>query len=151
LEQEIVDLYQQVLGIGPVGVKDNFFELGGNSLKAAMLTNKLQDRLGQMIYAVALFDAPTPLELSQYLQQRHLEKVGGNGGIELEIERIEKPALGQEQIDRIREIIRGGSARGRRRLAAARERCKRAIFILSAPRSGSTLLRVMLGGHSRIF
>ena len=28
---------------------------------------------------------------------------------------------------------------------------RRAIFVLSPPRSGSTLLRVMLGGHPRLF
>ncbi|HLO86457.1 MAG TPA: amino acid adenylation domain-containing protein [Nostocaceae cyanobacterium] len=37
LERELTQIWEEILGIQPVGVQDNFFELGGNSLLAARL------------------------------------------------------------------------------------------------------------------
>jgi len=52
-----------------------------------------------------------------------------------------------EKLAGFRGMIRrlGGDA------APARDKNPRAVFVLSAPRSGSTLFRAMLGGHSRLF
>jgi len=44
-EQFLADLWQQVLKIEKIGVEDNFFELGGDSIRAAVLINKLQAAL----------------------------------------------------------------------------------------------------------
>ena len=42
-----------------VGVHDDFFELGGNSITGAILINRLQEELGEIVHVVAIFDAPT--------------------------------------------------------------------------------------------
>lgn len=42
-ENQIVALFEKVLGYSPVGMKDNFFEIGGDSIKAIRLVSKLKD------------------------------------------------------------------------------------------------------------
>nr|WP_315788444.1 acyltransferase domain-containing protein [Fischerella sp. JS2] len=42
LEQQIAQIWQEVLGIEQVGIYDNFFDLGGDSLIATQLASRLQ-------------------------------------------------------------------------------------------------------------
>jgi amino acid adenylation domain-containing protein/thioester reductase-like protein len=42
LEQELAEIWSQILEIEEIGINDNFFELGGHSLLAAQLLNKVQ-------------------------------------------------------------------------------------------------------------
>ena len=46
MEQKIAEIWQQVLGIEPIGIYDNFFDLGGESLNAITFTNQLQKQFG---------------------------------------------------------------------------------------------------------
>jgi acyl-coenzyme A synthetase/AMP-(fatty) acid ligase len=57
LEQFLINLWQPTLGLKQIGVNDNFFDIGGNSLKGAILINRLQELLGEYVYVVAIFDA----------------------------------------------------------------------------------------------
>ena len=52
LERDIVQLFQDLLGVEPVGMTDNFFELGGNSLVAAQLNARIS----------SLFDIDLPVD-----------------------------------------------------------------------------------------
>jgi amino acid adenylation domain-containing protein len=54
-----------------VGVQDDFFALGGNSLGAALLVNRLQERLGGSVPVAALFEASTVERMARYLSERH--------------------------------------------------------------------------------
>ena len=92
------------------GIDDNFFELGGNSITGAMLINRLQEELGEIVYVVALFDAPTVAGLAAYLS-----RTTGGGG----------PPLWARG--------RGAAARGRRAGSADRPRRK----IGGVPRAGA--------------
>jgi len=67
LEEFLAGLCRDVLRIERIGVLDNFFELGGNSIQAAVLINRLQEKLGEPIYTVAVFDSPTLADLVRYL------------------------------------------------------------------------------------
>ena len=60
---------------GPVGIHDNFFAIGGDSIRAAIFINKLQQLLGEYLYVVALFDAPTIAELAAYLEVNYPQAV----------------------------------------------------------------------------
>ncbi|HEX7331486.1 MAG TPA: amino acid adenylation domain-containing protein, partial [Pyrinomonadaceae bacterium] len=83
LEQSLVDLWQSVLNLEELGVYDNFFEVGGDSIKGAILINRLQQLLGEYVYVVALFDAPTVAQLANYLRQHYpkaLDRVTGAAG-----------------------------------------------------------------------
>jgi amino acid adenylation domain-containing protein len=71
LEQFLIDLWQPVLGLNEVGVNDNFFDVGGDSIKGAILINRLQQLLGEYVYVVAIFDAPTVAQLAAYLRRHY--------------------------------------------------------------------------------
>ncbi|MYM59065.1 amino acid adenylation domain-containing protein [Vibrio sp. OCN044] len=45
LEQDLVDIWQEVLGLKGLGVDDDFFALGGNSLQAMRARNMIRRRL----------------------------------------------------------------------------------------------------------
>jgi thioesterase domain-containing protein len=64
LERELALLWQQVLGLGQVGVRDSFFELGGNSLAAVRLVGRLQQRYGRAPALADLFRRGTIEEVA---------------------------------------------------------------------------------------
>ncbi|BAZ00088.1 amino acid adenylation domain-containing protein [Tolypothrix tenuis PCC 7101] len=69
LEQTIINIWQQVLGIDNIGLDDNFFELGGDSLVAVQLLSKLRKNIDLKAYSGLelsldqLFKTPTIAEL----------------------------------------------------------------------------------------
>ncbi|HEV7518862.1 MAG TPA: amino acid adenylation domain-containing protein, partial [Thermoanaerobaculia bacterium] len=71
LEVLVAELWKQVLELDRVGVDDDFFALGGNSLKAAVLTNLLHERLGEAVRVASLFEAPTVEAFARLLTERH--------------------------------------------------------------------------------
>jgi amino acid adenylation domain-containing protein len=68
-ERAITLAWQEVLGLGKVGVHDNFFDLGGNSLLLMRLHRRLQADLRKEIPFVELFHHPTIEALVQHLFQ----------------------------------------------------------------------------------
>ena len=53
--------------------EDNFFECGGDSLLALQLIDEIERGSGRRISIAAVFDAPTPLLLSNYFTpERHI-------------------------------------------------------------------------------
>jgi acyl carrier protein len=59
LEQQIVDIWQTLLGIEPVGIHDNFFELGGHSLLAIQVISRLRKTFQVEVPIRSLFETPT--------------------------------------------------------------------------------------------
>jgi amino acid adenylation domain-containing protein/FkbM family methyltransferase len=151
LERFVAGLWEEVLGQPGIGAEDDFFALGGNSLQAALLVHRLEERLGEYVYVVALFDAPTVAELARYLARHYPEAtarvtgsaVGKTGGGEL-------GWVDEESLQRFRSLIPRLPARPGRPSPGAPP-LRRAVFLLSPPRSGSTLLRAMLAGHPALF
>jgi amino acid adenylation domain-containing protein len=151
LEEEIVGIWQEYFGIREIGIHDNFFELGGDSLKGMKFVSSYNRLLGEIVYINAVFEAPTPAELSAYLQKHYPEavkKVLGAGPEQGNRTRCR--GLDREMIEKISRVLPSS-------LPPKEETGKKivknppAVFILSPPRSGSTLLRVMLAGHPRLF
>ena len=150
LENFLANIMQEVLGIGEVGEQDNFFDLGGNSLRAAILTHKLEEVLNEFVYTVALYDAPTIEKLSQYLRlnyPRSVVRLFGQEALNV-VAPARSSAVDQTSITTLRSLIR---TLPERRAVPGGAKNPSAVFILSPPRSGSTLLRVMLGGHPALF
>ncbi len=59
VEKKLVSLWEEVLGIKPIGVKDGFFDLGGKSLQAARLFTKIMSSFGKDLPLTTLIHAPT--------------------------------------------------------------------------------------------
>ncbi|MBT2713977.1 surfactin non-ribosomal peptide synthetase SrfAB, partial [Pseudomonas sp. ISL-88] len=72
-EQKLADIWEGILGV-KAGVTDNFFTIGGHSLKAMMMTAKIQEQFQKEVPIKVLFEKPTIQELAQYLQQHESEE-----------------------------------------------------------------------------
>jgi NAD(P)-dependent dehydrogenase (short-subunit alcohol dehydrogenase family)/acyl carrier protein len=59
LERMIAEVWQELLGIEPVGREDDFFEAGGHSLLATQVMSRLYQRLGVDVPLRTLFEART--------------------------------------------------------------------------------------------
>jgi acyl carrier protein len=69
LEATIARVWQEQLGVDPVGVEDNFFELGGTSIAGVKIVALLKEWLHQDIPTVSLYEGPTVRALARILLQ----------------------------------------------------------------------------------
>ncbi|NOG44269.1 MAG: amino acid adenylation domain-containing protein [Calditrichaeota bacterium] len=159
LEKLLVKTWQDILGLNQVGVYDNFFDIGGNSLKAAVFTNRIQKEFNETMHVGAIFKAPTVAELAMYINEYFPEKIKSYFGSEIksadeykiilsedgEIEKIK-----QDDIDLFSSLIHP-LAELPAEVSSRSSKNPRAVFLLSPPRSGSTLMRVMLAGNKNLF
>jgi hypothetical protein len=149
LEAWLASIWTELLEIGPIPRGVAFFEFGASSLDAARFVNRVQSELGEHVYVVSLFTHPTVAQYARFLECDYKPAV-----------RTRFPALNpfhspkstavvnQAEIKRFEKVI------PRLRIAPASckpERNEPAVFVLAPPRSGTTLLRVMLAGHSQLF
>ncbi|WP_412462169.1 amino acid adenylation domain-containing protein [Pseudomonas sp. SC11] len=70
LQQQMVDAWQQVLGLAQVGVQDNFFELGGHSLLATQLIGLVGKLTGKDLPLRVVFEHPTITAMAEWLDTR---------------------------------------------------------------------------------
>ncbi|HVR95631.1 MAG TPA: amino acid adenylation domain-containing protein, partial [Thermoanaerobaculia bacterium] len=145
VERFVADLFKEVLRLDAIGLEESFFELGGTSLQAAILINLLQERLGEYVYVVALFDAPSAAELAVYLEREYPAAAARLRGETAALSEEEAGPVTPEMLDELRRIVPPLPP------GPVGPRNRRAVFILSPPRSGSTLLRVLLAGHPDLF
>ncbi|MBL8300797.1 MAG: amino acid adenylation domain-containing protein [Rhodanobacteraceae bacterium] len=68
IEQQLVDIWQQLLQRDSVGVHDNFFEIGGNSLLSVRLRNEVMRALACELALTDLFEYPTIAQLARHLR-----------------------------------------------------------------------------------
>jgi amino acid adenylation domain-containing protein len=68
LERRLAAIWEDVLGIRPVGVTDDFFDLGGHSLLAARLMARIEAELGRALPLSALFQGGTVEGLAERLR-----------------------------------------------------------------------------------
>ena len=70
LELQLVHVWEEILGRGPIGVRDDFFKLGGHSILAARLMARIQRLLGINLPLATLFQRSTIEYLAGLLRQR---------------------------------------------------------------------------------
>ncbi|MFJ4502678.1 amino acid adenylation domain-containing protein [Streptomyces sp. NPDC088864] len=68
-EEGIVAIWEQLLGVRPVGVDDNFVELGGHSLLATKVVAAAKRALGVEIPLRRLVNAPTPADVAAIVDE----------------------------------------------------------------------------------
>jgi len=69
VETLLCELWEQILGVRPIGIRDDFMELGGNSLLAARLMTHIELHFGQRIPRSTWLSASTVEELARIIPQ----------------------------------------------------------------------------------
>ncbi|WP_238178451.1 amino acid adenylation domain-containing protein [Calothrix sp. 336/3] len=69
LERELLELWEQVLGIQPIGMEDNFFELGGHSLMAIQLFAQIEKKFHKQLPLATLIKSATPRAIAKIIRQ----------------------------------------------------------------------------------
>jgi fengycin family lipopeptide synthetase D len=69
IEESVVKIWAEALGVEKVGTRDNFFSLGGHSLLASQIILQVREVFGVDISLLALFSTPTVEGMSQKINQ----------------------------------------------------------------------------------
>ncbi|OUL35844.1 hypothetical protein BV372_09645 [Nostoc sp. T09] len=75
VERQLVQIWQQVLGVESIGVRDNFFELGGHSLLAVKLFWQIEQTFGKHLPLASLFQSATIEALAQIISPGEEQKL----------------------------------------------------------------------------
>ncbi|NET60393.1 MAG: amino acid adenylation domain-containing protein, partial [Symploca sp. SIO2E6] len=70
LELQLAQIWSEVLGVSPIGIRDNFFDLGGYSLLAVRLMAKIEKQFGKNLSLAALFQGATVEQFAILLHQK---------------------------------------------------------------------------------
>jgi amino acid adenylation domain-containing protein len=146
VERHVRDLWARTLQMANVPMDADFFDLGGSSVQAAIVAHRLEDTLGEFFYPMAIYDAPTVIQLAEYIRVNYSSAAAERWGIESTAADVDRTLVEDSTVDRLRAAVR--------RLPDRNEQPSRlgpVVFVLSPPRSGSTLLRVVLGVHPGLF
>ncbi len=123
----------------PIPLESDLMDLGLDSLMVMDLLGKCRRDLGLTVYPREVFEHPTLERLGRYLV-REMERTHEGA--------VEAPVLAEGAKEPSWRIPIWGQERA---WAVPTRKLPGPVFLLSSPRSGSTLLRVMLAGHPDLF
>ncbi|MBM3288790.1 MAG: SDR family NAD(P)-dependent oxidoreductase, partial [Candidatus Hydrogenedentes bacterium] len=118
-----------------VAIDRNFGELGIDSIMMMEIVHGIERDLGVRLFPKEMFERPAIAQLAPYLVDEIARTAHGSDVPAAGTGAISTPARVRPRLRRIGPAVRNTPA----------------VFLLSAPRSGSTLLRVMLAGHPGLF
>ena len=75
IEEDLVAIWKEVLGVEKLGINDNFFELGGHSLIVAQAINRIHKKINKSISFKDFFANPTISGLSLYLEENKYTEI----------------------------------------------------------------------------
>ncbi|NWF60957.1 MAG: AMP-binding protein, partial [Fischerella sp.] len=70
IEYQLTQIWEEVLGIQPIGIKDNFFDLGGHSFLALNLFARIEAQFGKKLPLAILFQSGSVEALADILQSQ---------------------------------------------------------------------------------
>ena len=73
LEQDLVNIWRELLGIEQIGIHDKFFELGGHSLLLTRLASRIHRTFGVEVPLRVLFNTPTVVDMTTAIAARQVE------------------------------------------------------------------------------
>jgi acyl carrier protein len=68
IEQTLTRIWQDLIGIEPIGTYDNFFELGGDSLLAVGILSRVREAFGINLLMADLVGQPTIAFLAKHIE-----------------------------------------------------------------------------------
>jgi len=74
VEETLVRIWAEVLGLDQVSIHDNFLDLGGHSLKATQIISRVIDRFRVELPVKSLLEAPTVAEMAVVITQNQAKK-----------------------------------------------------------------------------
>ncbi|PWU16006.1 MAG: hypothetical protein C5B50_14295, partial [Verrucomicrobia bacterium] len=92
IERKLIEIWENILEVKPIGIEDNFFYLGGHSLLAIKLIGKIEKAFERKLRLSAIFQAPTIGRLSAFLRDEKLEAIAAQSLVQIQ-PRGEKPPL----------------------------------------------------------
>ncbi|MBN4004178.1 amino acid adenylation domain-containing protein [Nostoc sp. LPT] len=76
LQLQLTEIWENVLGVHPIGITDNFFDLGGHSLLAVRLFSQIEKIAGKNLALSILLQAPTIEQLANVIEREICSKPG---------------------------------------------------------------------------
>lgn len=67
IEQDLVEIWQEVFQIEPIGINDPFLDLGGDSLDAMQIANQISEKLQINLPLNILFESATIAEIAEII------------------------------------------------------------------------------------
>jgi acyl transferase domain-containing protein len=95
IEQRITAIWEDILGIRPIGIRDNFFDLGGHSLLATLFLSTVQEEMGIRLELKTIFENPHIAAIAALVQSEE-NKNEDTKDIEALVKEIE--GLSQEEL-----------------------------------------------------
>jgi amino acid adenylation domain-containing protein len=68
LEVELIEIWEQILGVTHIGIQDDFFQLGGHSLLAARMFAQVEEKLKKKLPFATLFRGATIEKLAEVIR-----------------------------------------------------------------------------------
>jgi amino acid adenylation domain-containing protein len=72
VEEALVDIWREVLGVDQAGIDDDFFDLGGHSLLAVKMLSRVLEAVDVEVPLPSVFDGPTIRELGELVSRELL-------------------------------------------------------------------------------
>jgi acyl carrier protein len=96
VEEQLAEIWEEVLGLERVGVHDDFFELGGHSLLAVRVVTRLNRQFGVELPLHVLFEDPTIEGLALAVTQMQAEAEIDIEGMLAQVEQMQDQSVSKE-------------------------------------------------------